>query len=274
MKFPLPLALFVSCACATTVNLPFASAQDAAPNAATPAVAALGAKMTAAQIIEKARQTYAGFASYKGSCSVVSDTVLAVGDGAPTQNVSSASAQIEFERGKRLSIEGTYMGGSPFKAQWTPGETWLESVVRRGPNDSKGETKREIIKGDAILQPADALLAGLSGVTGGVGSQIPYALMPGKFGLGNPFSSLGTAKLLPPRNLGNVPCYVIEQTVPELNSVTTYWIEQKTFLLRRLTEEQGEQRYDDLPKIKGMELPIMRVAYSHDQFVFATTEAK
>ena len=271
MKTQLSLVLFLGCAC---VHLPIAHAQNAAPAAATSAVAALGEPLTAAQILEKSRQTYAGFSSYKGSCSVVSDSLIAQGDNAPVQNVESASAQFEFVRGKRLSIEGTYMGGSPFKAQWTPSETWLESVIRRGPDDSKGETKREIIKGDNVLQPEEALLASLSGVTGNTGSSIPNALMPDQFDLDNPFTLLGEAKLLPPRNLGTVPCYVIEQTVPELNSVTTYWIEQKTFLLRRLTEEQGEQIYDDLPKRNGVEEPIMRVAYSQSQFVFATTEAK
>lgn len=274
MRFPSSLVLVLGCAYVTNLNLPIARAQDAAPTIATAAVAAVDATMTAAQIIEKARQTYAGFSVYKGSCSATSDVVFALGDSAPTQHVSSSSAQFEFERGKRLSIEGTYMGGSPFKAQWTPDETWLESVVSRGPGDSKGETTHKIIKGDNVLQPIEALLAGLTGVTGNVGSRLPYALMPGRFGLGNPFSPLGTAKLLPSRNLGNVACYVIEQTVPTLNSVTTYWIEQKTFLLRRMTADQGEQRYGDMPKIKGVELPIMRVAYSQSQFVFATTEAK
>ena len=270
MKIQLSLLLFLACAC---VHLPVARAQDAAPDAATPDVAAVAAPMTAAQILAKSRQTYAGFASYKGSCSVVSDAVFAQGDDAPTQNVSSASAQIEFERGKRLAIEGVDSGGNQFKAQWTPHETWLEQV-REIKDGVPAKPEREIVKGDQILQPIDALLAGLSGFTSNTGSSIPNALVPDEFDLGNPFTLLGTAKLLPSRNLGNVPCYVIEATAPELNSVTTYWIEQKTFLVRRLTEEIGEQRYDDMPIIDGKTLPIMRVAYSQNQYVFATTEAK
>ncbi len=271
MKIQPLLLLVLACAC---VRLPVARAQNAATDAATPDVAAVVAPMTAAQILEKSRQTYAGFASYKGSCSVVSDAVFAQGDDAPTQNVSSASAQIEFERGKRLSIEGVDMGGSPFKAQWTPRETWLEQVVGRGPDNSKpGETKREIITYDGVLQPIEALLGGLSGFTGGVGSTIPAALQDHIWS--NPFPGpKSQLKLLPARNLGNVPCYVIEATLPALNSIRTYTIEQKTFLLRRQTEEIGEQRYDDLPAIDGVKEPIMRVAYSQSQFVFATTQAK
>ena len=271
MKTQISLLLFLGCACA---NLPIARAQDAAPTVATADVATLVAPMTAAQILEKSRQTYAAFSSYKGSCSVVSDAVLAQGDEAPVQNVSSASAQIEFVRGKRLSVEGVDMGGSPFKAQWTPSETWIEQIVGRGPDNSKqGETKREIIKDDDGLQPIEALLGGLSGFTGGVGSMIPAALQDHIWS--NPFSGpKRQLKLLPARNLGNVPCYVVEATMPELNSVRTYTIKQKTFLLRRMTEDMGEQVYNDLPKRNGVEEPIMRVAYSHDQFVFATTEAK
>ena len=264
MKTQLSLLLLLGCACIATANSPIARAQDAA----------VTAPMTAAQILEKSRQTYAGFSSYKGSCSVVSDGVFAQGDEAPTQNVSSASAQIEFARGQRLSVEGVDMGGSPFKAQWTPRETWLEQVVGRGPDNSKpGETKREIIKADDGLQPIEALLGGLSGFTGGVGSTIPAALQDHIWS--NPFPGpKSQLKLLPSRNLGNVACYVIEATAPELNRVTTYWIEQKTFLLRRMTEEQGERRFDDLPAIDGVKEPIMRVAYSQNQYVFATTEAK
>ena len=271
MKTQISLVLFLGCAC---VHLPTARAQVAAPDAATPDAAAVAAPMTAAQILEKSRQTYAAFSSYKGSCSVVSDGVFAQGDDAPTQNVSSASARIEFERGKRLSIEGVDAGGSPFKAQWTPRETWLEIARGRQEKGDIGKIEREII-GDKPDYPArDALFASLSGVTINTGSSIPNALMPDQFDLGNPFTLLGTAKLLPSRNLGNIVCYVIEATAPELNSVTTYWIEQKTFLLRRMTEDSGEQRYDDMPAIKGKELPIMRVAYSQNQYVFATTEAK
>jgi len=271
MKIQISILLFLGCAC---VHLPIATAQNAAPTVATADVAALAAPLTAAQILEKSRQTYATFSSYKGSCSVVRDSVFALGDDAPMQDVSSASAQIEFERGKQLSVEGVDSGGSPFRAQWTPDETWLEIARGRKEKGDVGKIEREII-GDKPDYPArDALFASLSGVTGLTGSSIPNALMPDRFDLGNPFTLQGTAKLLPSRNLGNVACYVIEQTVPELNRVTTYWIEQKTFLLRRLTEEMGEQRYDDLPEIDGKKLPIMRVAYSQSQFVFATTEAK
>ena len=236
--------------------------------------------MTAAQILEKSRQTYAAFSSYKGSCSVVSDLVFAQGDDAPTQKVSSASAQIEFERGKRLSIEGVDMGGSPYKAQSMPSETWIEQMratkeeMPAKPERIDYKDRRLNPNGVGFYRAVDGMLAGLSGFTGGGGSKIPNALVPDQFDLGNPFSLLGTARLLPSRNLGNIVCYVIEATSPELNSVTTYWIERKTFLLRRMTEEHGEQRYDDMPEIDGKPLPIMRVAYSQNQFVFATTEAK
>ena len=235
------------------------------------------AELSAAQVLEKSRRTYAGFTTYKGICSVVSDALFAVGDAEPTQDIFSASAQIEFERGERLSVQGVDMVGSPFKALWTPGETWLESMPHKGEGIGPGaedKTEREIIKDEPDSSAQNSLLASMSGFTGGTGSTIPNALMPDRFDLGNPFSSLGTAKLLPARNLGIVPCYVIEQTVPTLNSVTTYWIEQKTFLLRRMTEEVGEQRYDNVPGVDDENAPITRLAYSLDQFVFATTEAK
>ena len=270
MKIQNSLALVLFCACA---NLPIARAQDAAPDAATAGVAAPASTMTAAQILEKSRRTYAAFSSYKGSCSVVSDVVFAQGNAAPTQNVSSASAQIEFVRDKYLSVEGVDAGGSPFKALWKPGAAYIEQVKRGATIAAPGEIVRTDYKDEEGENTSDSMIAGLTGFTGAAGSTIPAALQNDSWS--NPFPvPKSQLELLPARNLGNVACYVVKATDSKLNSVTTYWIEQKTFLLRRLTEEQGEQIYDDLPKRNGVEEPIMRVAYSLEQYVFATTETK
>lgn len=269
MKTPIVLAVGCLLASASCSH-----AQQVAPTVAAAADAAVPTTMTAAQILEKSRQTYAAFSSYKGSCSVVGDAMIAIDDGDPMQSATIANAEIEFDRDKYLSVEGIDMGGQPYRALWTPAQTWLEIARERNEKGDVGVVKREII-GDKPNFPARrALFASLTGVTANTGSIVPTALMPDQFDMGNPFSSLGTARLLPARNLGNVACFVIEQTVPELNSLTTYWIEQKTFLLRRMTREQGEQSYDDMPLIDGKALPILRIAYSLNQFVFVTTEAK
>lgn len=273
MKTQISLFLALGCAC---VHLPIVGAQGLMPDAATAGVAAPVTTMTAAQIIEKSRQTYAGFTSYKGSCSVVSDAVIAVGDGAPTQNVSSASAQIEFERDKRLFIEGVDSGGSPFRAQWTPGEAYIEQVRRGDTIAAAGEIARTDYQDegrDPNESAVGSMIAGLTGFTATAGSLLPAALQDDIWS--NPFPlEKSQLELLPSRNLGTVACYVVQATLPKLNRVTTYYIEQKTFLLRRMSEDMGEQTYDDLPKRHGVEQPIMRVAYSQSQFVFATTEAK
>ena len=255
------------------VLVPAAHGQDAAPEAAPQAVPA---ELSAAQILTKSRQTYAALSVYRGACSVVRDVVIAVGDGEPTQNVSSASATIDFARGERLTIAGVDMGGNPFKAQWTPRESWIEQyrAADKGAIAEKGAPARRNYRDEPNYRAVDGMMAGLSGFTGGVGSAIPNALMPDRFDLGNPLLQLGTAKLLAPRQLGTKLCYVVQVTIAELNRVDTYWIERDSFLLRRLTEEVGEQRFDDLPKINGEPLPTYRVAYSLSQFVFATTQAK
>ena len=247
------------------VLVPAAHAQDAAPIASMVAPAAMSAK----QILAESRRVYAGLPSYKGTCSVVSDVVYAVGDDAPTQEVSSATARIEFVRGERLSVEGVDASGDPFKALWTPGGAYIEGAKRGG---AAGEMERTDYKDDE-LSAVQGMVAGLTGMTGTAGSLVPAALLDNIWS--NPFpGGKDQLQLLPARNLGSVPCYVVQATSPRSNSVTTYWIEQKTFLLRRMTEEQGEQRYDDMPARKGVKQPIMRLAYSLDQFVFATTEAK
>ena len=278
MKIPISLILVLGCAGACS---PFARAQNAAPaTAATPGVAAVAApertQMSAAQILEKSRQTYAAFSSYKGSCSVVRDVLIAVGDAAPVQKVSSASAQIEFVRDKYLSLDGVDMGGSPFKALWTPGAAYIEQVrpgatiaaagqlVRTDYKDKQGATRERAV---------DSMVAGLTGFTGTAASMIPAALRDDFWS--NPFPGpKSQLALLPARDLGATPCYVVVATDAQLNSVNTYWIEQKTFLLRRLTQEQGEQIFDDLPERKGVKEPVTRLAYSLNQLVFATTEAK
>ena len=273
-KIPISLIFVLGCAGACS---PFARAQEVAPaTAATSDVAAVAAPMSAAQILEKSRQTYAAFSSYKGSCSAVSDVLIAVGDAAPVQNVSSASAQIEFVRDKYLSLDGVDMGGSPFKALWTPGAAYIEQVrpgatiaaagtlVRTDYKDKQGATNERAV---------DSMVAGLTGFTGTAASMIPAALRDDFWS--NPFPNpKSQLALLPARDLGATPCYVVVATDAQLNSVNTYWIEQKTFLLRRLTQEQGEQTYNDLPERKGVKQPVMRLAYSLNQLVFATTEAK
>ena len=266
----LPILLVALAFAGTFTFAPALRAQDA--------VAAVApAELTASQILEKSRQTYAGFSVYKGTCSVVTDAVLAVGDGEPMQSVYGASAKIEFERGERLAIEGVDMGGNPIKALWTPQQAWIEMVVydKDAPTPTPtGKTKRKIIEGNEVLKPIDSMLASLSGVTGGTGAKILNALVPDRFDLGNPFTRLGTAKLLAPKQLGTKICYVVQVTTAELNRVDTYWIERDSFLLRRLTEEIGEQRFDDMPEIEGAKMPMIRIAYSLSQFVFATSEAK
>ncbi len=248
----------------------------ARPSAAQPLQPA---ELSASDVLEKSRQTYAAFKTYKGTCSVVTDVVLAVGDGEPTQEVSSAVASFEFERRKRLSVQGVDAGGQPFKAQWTPSETWLEMMSRRGEGTAllkEAKFKREIIEDDGVLSPQVALFASMSGFTRGVGSDIPAALMTttGDYFTVFATSNKETVEFLPAQQLGVVPCYIVQVTTPESDIVRTFWIEQKSFLLRRLTREMGEQIYDDTPKIDGVKEPVMRVAYSLSQYVFATSEAK
>ena len=158
--------------------------------------------------------------------------MLAVDDGAPTQNVSSASAQIEFVRGKYLSLEGVDMGGSPFKALWTPNKAFIESLR---PSETKNEKfkwgeRGEVFRTDYQNEPnysaIDGMVAGLTGFTGSVGSLLPAALQNGIWS--SPFPGpKSQLELLPARNLGNDACYVIQATSPELNRVKTYTIERK-----------------------------------------------
>ena len=266
-------SLFLALLCAWA-NVSVAGAQDAAPTSIEAgAVAPASMQSTAAQIIEKSRQTYAAFSSYQGSCSVVSDASIAMGDEAPTQNASSASATIEFERGKQLSVSGVDAGGQAYRAQWTPVQTWLEMARGRQEKGDAGKTEREIIPDEPNFSAVDALIASLTGVTSGTGSLLPAALQDGFWS--NPFPVPNShLQLLAPQNLGATSCYVVVATDDKLKSVNTYWIEQNTFLLRRLTEEQGEQIYDDMPAINGQKQPTMRLAYSLNQYVFATTKAK
>ncbi len=229
--------------------------------------------LTAAQILERARQTYLAFSSYKGWCCVVGDSSLAGEDRVFHQRASSASAVIEFERDERLSIEGVASGGRPFRALWTPHQCWIDSLgLPKGDRwGNPGEVSRKEYQDDGTRAADRGMIAGLTGITSGVGSLLPSALHNSNWS--NPFPvPQSQLRLLPACNLGAIACYVIEAT--ERDSTNIYHIEQATLLLRRLSEERGERNYDDMPKIEGRKTPVIHRAYSLKQYVFATTEAK
>ena len=245
------------------------SLQLAGANTARAQTASLGATLDAAQILRKSLQTYGKLQTYQGTCAVTSEAVIDV-EGRGRQHIAqNAQATIKFERGKRLSIEGTLMGGDPFRALSTPKETWDEFQRR---DDAPGKMTRETVKGDNVLTATETLLAGLSGVTGGAASTIPDLFAPDP--VSNPYAILGTVKRLPDQTIGASDCYVLEQNVPELNTVTTYWIEKNSFLLRRKQEEQGEMDFGDLPAVPGVKVEKMKGIYSMSFFVFVNDVAK
>ena len=237
---------------------------------------AQNAPLTATQILEKSRATYAAFGVYQGDCSVVSDAEFEVEGQAPAHELSGASAHIEFERGAQLSIRGFDSEGLPFRAFSSPKETWLETTetaADAGQFPPRNKAERHNYKDDDVLSAREAMLGGATGVTHGAASTIPAALLGQIWS--SPFPSPKTnAELRESVKLGDAKCYVVVASSPALNSVRTYWIEENTFLLRRLQDEQGAATYDDMPEIDGKKQAVTKLKYAFYTYVFATSKAE
>ena len=226
--------------------------------------------LTAPQILERSRRAYLGFSVLRASCAMVRDGLLARGDEAPNQLVSSARASFEFERDARLFIDCFTGSGHHYRALWTPDEAWIETgTLRAGGRESK----RENIEGKEGIGAYSRIVGGLTGVTHGAASLLPSALQDSNWS--NPFPSTHDAlEVRPPQRLGAVWCYVVEARREERERVETLWIEAETFLLRRLNEERGAVDYANEPAVPGHEPLSLRVFYKSSSYAFATAEAR
>ena len=235
-------------------------------------IAAQEKTLTAQQVLDAAAQKYAGFYEFQGTCSILLDGESSIEGEPPTHLVSSANSAIKFVNGQTLTVTGDNGFGSKFEALSTPTAASISIV------DGNGKKTPLVQQGALDEKNTEGFLAGLTGVSGGGGATLP-ALLLSDSAL-NPLRAAGKVELQPMRNFGTTPCYVLTRTNDEAKSVTTMWIEQSSFLLRRLEVEFGETKAPELtpadlakyPQLKDM--PKITTHYVNHTLIFATQLAK
>lgn len=236
-----------------------------------PAVAA-PQTLSAQEVLDAAAQKYAGFTQYQGTCSILIDGAASI-EGEPAQHsVSSANSTVAFERDKSLKVTGTNSFGGTFEALSTPTST---TITASGAGDKKMTLFQ---KTTLNKEEMSEFLGGLTGISGGGGATLPALLLSDSEI--NPLRAKGVAALLPMRNLGATPCYIVTKTNEEYKAVRTFWIEKDSFLLRRLDIEMGETKSPKLtaevlakyPQLKDM--PAITTQYTNHILIFATQSAE
>lgn len=229
--------------------------------------------LTAAEVLEAAAQKYANFKQFQGTTSILVDGESSVEGEPPSHLVASANSRVDFVRAQSLEVTGDSGFVGTFEAFSTPASTTIEVVGKDGKKTPL------FVKAALDREGTAEFMGGLTGVSGGGGATLP-ALLLSKDGDLNPLRPTGVLALLPERNLGLTPCYVVTRTDAEIRSASTFWIEKDSFLLRRLEIETGEQKSPEFtaeilaqyPQLKDM--PAIRTHYVNHTLIFATQLAK
>ena len=225
--------LFSLCALALMLSLQLVGARGASAQ-----------ELSAPEILQKSLQTYAQLPSYRGTCAVTNEQISQFGEGAPQHHVFNAQATFSFERGQQLSIRGRNILGNRFAARSTPGEVWVElgASPTDGAQPPAAENARHVFAGLDDSEIAGKISDELFGLTQGAASIVPTMLAGDS--PANPLRRSVGATLLPAQTIVGDECYVVRFAISD--GVTTFWVDKRTFLLRRMQEERNAQTLDKI----------------------------
>ncbi len=185
-----------------------------------------GQTLTAAQIAERCKNAYAALTSYQVTSSVVSQSITAADSQAHTWNTS---ATIRFVRPGKIHAEGTDMSGQPF------------AYVSDGVGTEETD---ETQKGRWEKENSEMAIASVTGIAQSAATTIPALLLNTRGG-GAPLPRT-VGKTLSPEvtedTLNGQACYVLTAHLetPELAEITSLWIDEKTYLVRRSVTDAND----------------------------------
>ena len=253
MKVQISLLLFLGSAFATGANFSIARAQEAA----------VTAPMTATQILEKSRQTYAGLQVYRGKCAATLYQINAGKEGPREVNLTSQSS-LEWERGRSLHI-ATNNGIQ----KWNVEGDAKEIVLNDSGIANLFAPKREVFVDKEHINKTTAFFIAFQPNALGTGTMV-YRLLENIRFL-HPFD-LKNSELRPADSVDGRPCYVVARREDKTNAVTTFWLDKESFLLRRMTVEQGEYAPEPI-EIGGRIVERTHIMRSSTTYLFSIDEA-
>ena len=202
-----------------------------------------GKALTAAQITDRCRAAYGALKSYQGTTTVTSHSTASTN---PTPGEYRASATIQFVRPGKIRAEGKDMSGYPY-AYVSDG-----TATAYQANANKGAWK--------ALPNTTMAIASVTGIAENAATTVPALLLGA--GWGNPFTS-GIASEIREDAVDGHPCYVVTSSLakPTASMAQTFWIDEKTFLLRRLVSDADTSAVSFTIAGKKHDVPA---AKSHD----------
>ncbi len=247
---------FALCALALTLSLQLGAIRP---------VSAQEAELSATEILQKSLVTYGELKLYRGTCAVTSEKISTFGNNAPQHRVTNANATFNFTRGERLSVKGENILGNRFEALSTPDKTWVESGVAGADGAPMTERQKEdarvILPGLEDTELFDQVTGALFSLTEGAASVMPSLLMGDS--PSNPLRRPPGATRLPDQNILGNDCYVVHHDFAAAGVATTFWVDKRTFLLRRMQKEQSMKILD--PPMAGSSIIL---------FIFVNDRAK
>ncbi len=189
-----------------------------------------GKTLTAAQIAERCRQTYANLKTYQGTSTVNAHSIIG---GTPYDFQSSASVQ--FVRPGKISAQGTDTSGHPFGyvSDGVTTEQTYPTVVNWGHSWQK-------VSGDEKTSSTEAAIAGATGIAQWAATTVPALLIGTTWGVVLPLNSGGVLdREVREDAVEGQKCYVLAAHSVETDKTmaTSLWIDEKTFLVRRYVFE-------------------------------------
>lgn len=208
-----------------------------------------GKTLTAAQIAERCRAAYDALQSYQITTTVKSYDVT-VANSQPFD--SSASAAIQFIRPGKIHAEGTDIDGYAY-AYISDGMETAET------NRSIGGTWRR----DKSTETA---VASVGGIAAGGATTVPALLVHANIGIPLAFGSSDetTDPEVRESSLVGHPCYIVtSHSISATRSETqSLWIDEKTFLLRRIVSDYVHSEFTFFLGGKKHTLPASK---THDE---------
>lgn len=196
--------------------------------------------LTGDEILAQSAKAYLQLSEYRGKCVVISQTTISVHNAPAQSELQTAQASFDFKRGQFFKIEGRDTGSEPFSIDHRGEKTTLTYASQGKPKIEKSKS-------------LELAVAAMTGVAASAPTTIPALLTSGFWGF--PYMIRTSATLKGHETLAGHDCFVVTQPFAELNSLTTFWIDSQSLLLRQMREEGGEQKISE-PDSK--EFPAMR----------------
>ena len=204
-----------------------------------------GQAMTAVQIAGRCRDAYAALRSYQGTTSVTEQANISF-----FPVVEHRTATIQFARPGKIHAEGRDSNLLP----------WAYT------SDGVGTMERSNLGGWRTVSDTQSAIATITGITLNAGTTIPAVLLHTNWG-----TPLGLGKSVAAEvredNAQGQPCYVLTANMktPTLTETEYLWVDEKTYLLRRLISDREQAAQTLTVGGKPLSLPASQT-HMEEQF--------